>query len=80
MKPVNSASINPKKDHVVLGGGEEAATVTQTAGMLYCANFCWVYFLNTTLNLASSGQFEARLFHLIYEDEFAYFKVCFVDR
>jgi len=54
MKPVNSASINPKKDHVVLGGGEEAATVTQTA--------------------ASSGQFEARLFHLIYEDEFAYFK------
>jgi len=53
-RPVNSAAISPKRDHIVLGGGEEAMGVTQTA--------------------ASSGQFEAKLYHMIYEDEFAKFK------
>jgi len=53
-RPVNSAAISPCKDHIVLGGGEEARSVTQTA--------------------ASSGQFEAKLYHLVYEEEFARFK------
>merc|ERR1711890_113297 len=30
-RPVNSASISPNKDHVVLGGGQEAASVTTTS-------------------------------------------------
>uniref|UniRef100_A0AC35THK9 Eukaryotic translation initiation factor 3 subunit I n=1 Tax=Rhabditophanes sp. KR3021 TaxID=114890 RepID=A0AC35THK9_9BILA len=53
-KPVNSAAISPTRDHIVLGGGEEAMSVTQTS--------------------ASSGQFEARMYHLVYEQEFAKFK------
>ncbi|CAF0822863.1 unnamed protein product [Rotaria sp. Silwood1] len=50
-RPVNSAAISPIKDHVVLGGGQEAIEVTQTA--------------------VQSGKFEARFFHLIFEEEFA---------
>lgn len=50
-RPVNSAAISPLKDHVILGGGQEAIEVTQTA--------------------AQSGKFEARFFHLIFEEEFA---------
>ena len=30
-RPVNSASISPKFDHVVLGGGQEAMDVTTTS-------------------------------------------------
>uniref|UniRef100_A0A915EJ21 Serine-threonine kinase receptor-associated protein n=1 Tax=Ditylenchus dipsaci TaxID=166011 RepID=A0A915EJ21_9BILA len=30
-RPVNSAAISPIRDHIVLGGGEEARSVTQTA-------------------------------------------------
>ncbi|CAF4384007.1 unnamed protein product [Rotaria magnacalcarata] len=50
-RPVNSAAMSPIKDHVVLGGGQEAIEVTQTA--------------------ATTGKFEARFFHLIFEEEFA---------
>jgi len=50
-RPVNSAAISPIRDHVVLGGGEEAMTVTQTG--------------------SQQGQFESKLYHLIFEDEFA---------
>uniref|UniRef100_A0A0N4Z289 Eukaryotic translation initiation factor 3 subunit I n=1 Tax=Parastrongyloides trichosuri TaxID=131310 RepID=A0A0N4Z289_PARTI len=53
-RPVNSAAISPTRDHIILGGGEEAMNVTQTS--------------------TSSGQFEARIYHLIYEQEFAKFK------
>ena len=53
-RPVNSASISPSRDHIILGGGEEAMTVTQTA--------------------TSQGAFEAKLYHLIFEDEFARIK------
>ncbi|CAG2183412.1 unnamed protein product, partial [Oppiella nova] len=49
-RPVNSAAISPIRDHVVLGGGQEAMEVTTTA--------------------ARSGKFEARFFHLIFEEEF----------
>jgi len=31
--PLNSASITPKKDFVILGGGQDAMGVTQTDGM-----------------------------------------------
>jgi len=31
-RPVNSATISPLKDHVILGGGEDAMTVTQSSG------------------------------------------------
>merc|ERR1719273_221403 len=50
-RPVNSASISPNKDHVVLGGGQEAMDVTTT---------------NTKI-----GKFDARFFHLVFEEEFA---------
>jgi translation initiation factor 3 subunit I len=30
--PLNSASITPKKDFVILGGGQDAMGVTQTDG------------------------------------------------
>uniref|UniRef100_A0AC34FED5 Eukaryotic translation initiation factor 3 subunit I n=1 Tax=Panagrolaimus sp. ES5 TaxID=591445 RepID=A0AC34FED5_9BILA len=53
-RPVNSAAISPTRDHIVLGGGEEAMSVTQTSG--------------------ASGQFEAKLYHLVFEEEFARFK------
>lgn len=53
-RPVNSAAISPTRDHIVLGGGEEAMTVTQTA--------------------VTSGHFEAKLYHMIFEEEFARFK------
>ena len=48
-KPVNSAAISPIKDHIVLGGGQEAVDAA-------------VY--------SRSGKFEARFFHLIFEEEF----------
>jgi translation initiation factor 3 subunit I len=51
---VNSAAISPTHDYIVLGGGEEAMSVTQT--------------------VAASGQFEAKLYHMVYENEFAFFK------
>lgn len=50
-RPVNSASVSPLRRHVLLGGGQEAMQVTQTA--------------------TESGKFEARLFHMIFEEEFA---------
>ena len=50
-RPVNSAAISPKRDHVVLGGGQEAMSVTTTD--------------------IRQGQFQARFFHMIFEEEFA---------
>nr|XP_002122597.1 eukaryotic translation initiation factor 3 subunit I-like [Ciona intestinalis] len=49
-RPVNSAAISPIRDHVVLGGGQEAMDVT-------------------TSNL-KEGKFDARFFHLVFEEEF----------
>lgn len=37
--PLNSASITPKKDFVILGGGQDAMGVTQTDGMHYQPHF-----------------------------------------
>uniref|UniRef100_A0A0K0DB19 Serine-threonine kinase receptor-associated protein n=1 Tax=Angiostrongylus cantonensis TaxID=6313 RepID=A0A0K0DB19_ANGCA len=53
-RPVNSACISPIRDHVCLGGGEDAMQVTQTA--------------------VSAGHFEAKLYHMVFEEEFARFK------
>lgn len=50
-RPVNSASISPKFDHVVVGGGQEAIEVTTTSTRV--------------------GKFDARFFHLVFEEEFA---------
>jgi len=50
-RPVNSAAISPIREHVALGGGQEAMSVTTTD--------------------ARHGQFQARFFHLIFEEEFA---------
>lgn len=50
-RPVNSAAISPIRDHVVLGGGQEAMDVTTTS--------------------ARVGKFDARFFHLVFEEEFA---------
>ncbi|KAI1331802.1 eukaryotic translation initiation factor 3 subunit I [Xylariaceae sp. FL0255] len=47
--PLNSASITPKKDYVILGGGQAAMDVTTTS--------------------ARQGKFEARFYHLVFEDE-----------
>jgi translation initiation factor 3 subunit I len=53
-RPVNSACISPKYDHVVLGGGQEAMDVTTTSTRI--------------------GKFDARFFHLIFEEEFGRIK------
>jgi len=53
-RPVNSAAISPIREHIVLGGGEEAMSVTQTG--------------------AQQGQFESKLYHMIFEEEFARLK------
>jgi translation initiation factor 3 subunit I len=50
-RPVNSAGISPIKDHIIMGGGQEAQDVTTTAGKV--------------------GKFEAKVYHMIYEEEFA---------
>jgi len=49
-RPVNSASISPLFDHVVLGGGQEAMDVTTSSTRI--------------------GKFDARFFHLVFEEEF----------
>jgi len=49
-RPVNSAAISANKDHVVLGGGQEAMEVTTTSTRI--------------------GKFDARFFHLVFEEEF----------
>lgn len=48
-RPVNSASISPLRNEVVIAGGQEALHVTTTS--------------------SRAGQFEARFFHQIYENE-----------
>jgi len=53
-KPVNSGSISPVMDHVLLGGGQKAEGVTQSS--------------------TKSGQFQARFFHMIFEEELATMK------
>merc|ERR1719356_330595 len=50
-RPVNSAAISPNKDHVVLGGGQEAMDVTTSSTRI--------------------GKFDARFFHMVFEEEFA---------
>ncbi|KAG8184438.1 hypothetical protein JTE90_026356 [Oedothorax gibbosus] len=50
-RPVNSAAISPIRDHVVVGGGQEAMDVTTTSSRV--------------------GKFDARFFHLVFEEEFA---------
>jgi len=49
-RPVNSAAISPIHDHVVLGGGQEAMSVTTTSTRI--------------------GKFDARFFHMVFEEEF----------
>ncbi|PAV87411.1 hypothetical protein WR25_14216 [Diploscapter pachys] len=53
-RPVNSACASPIRDHICLGGGEDAMQVTQTS--------------------VSAGHFEAKLYHMVFEEEFARFK------
>lgn len=49
-RPVNSAAISPIRDHIVLGGGQDAMEVTTTS--------------------SRQGKFEARFYHLVFEEEF----------
>lgn len=53
-RPVNSAALSPTRDHVVLGGGQEAMEVTTTSTKI--------------------GKFDARFYHLLFEEEFARIK------
>ncbi|KAJ3414594.1 Eukaryotic translation initiation factor 3 subunit I [Chytridiales sp. JEL 0842] len=48
-RPVNSAAMSPIRPHVVLGGGQDAMSVTTTT--------------------AKGNKFEARFFHLVFEEE-----------
>lgn len=48
-RPVNSAAISPLKEHVLVGGGQEAMSVTTTAGKV--------------------GKFDARFYHMVFEEE-----------
>jgi len=49
-RPVNSAAISPIREHVVLGGGQDAMDVTTTSTRI--------------------GKFDARFFHMVFEEEF----------
>ena len=61
--------MSPIKDHVVLGGGQEAIEVSQIYSYVeYIRRF---YSLKVTQTAATTGKFEARFFHLIFEEEFA---------
>lgn len=53
-RPINSAALSPTRDHVLVGGGQEAHEVTTTS--------------------AGQGKFDARLFHMIYQEEFGRIK------
>jgi len=53
-RPINSAAVSPIRDHVVLGGGQEAMDVTTTSTRI--------------------GKFDARFFHLVFEEEFGRIK------
>ncbi|RKP02297.1 hypothetical protein CXG81DRAFT_29547 [Caulochytrium protostelioides] len=53
-RPVNSASPSPIRNHLVIGGGQDAMGVTTTS--------------------ARQGKFEARIFHLVFEEEIARIK------
>jgi len=46
---VNAAAISPTRDHVVIGGGQEA--------------------MEAALTHAKSGKFDARFYHMIFEEE-----------
>lgn len=50
-RPVNSAAISPTRDHIVLGGGQDAMDVTTTS--------------------TKANKFDARFFHLVFQEEFA---------
>merc|ERR1711879_894247 len=50
-RPVNSASLSPLYDHVVLGGGQDAMDVTTSSTKV--------------------GKFEAKFYHMVFEEEFA---------
>ncbi len=67
-RPVNSASISPLKDHIVLGGGQEAMEVNMIS-----FDFRDMFFMKNqvTQTASQTGKFEARFFHLIFEEEFA---------
>ncbi|XP_064605657.1 eukaryotic translation initiation factor 3 subunit I-like [Liolophura sinensis] len=49
-RPVNSAAVSPIRDHVVVGGGQEAMDVTTTSTRI--------------------GKFDAKFYHLVFEEEF----------
>ncbi len=65
-RPVNSAAISPIKDHVILGGGQEAIEVFD-----YLFVFLLKIRIQVTQTSVQTGKFEARFFHLIFEEEFA---------
>lgn len=48
-RPCNAAAISPIRPHIMLGGGQDAMSVTTTS--------------------ARQGKFEARFYHLVFEDE-----------
>ena len=54
-RPVNSAAVSPIREHVVLGGGQDAMDVTTTSTKI--------------------GKFDARFFHMVFEEEFGRVKV-----
>ncbi|KAJ3197620.1 Eukaryotic translation initiation factor 3 subunit I [Irineochytrium annulatum] len=53
-RPVNSAALSPIRPHIVLGGGQDAMSVTTTT--------------------TKGNKFEARFFHLVFEDEISRIK------
>lgn len=66
---MNSAAISPLKDHVILGGGQEAIEVLMI--FLKLKVLISYVFFKVTQTAVQTGKFEARFFHLIFEEEFA---------
>ena len=86
-RPVNSAAISPNKDHVVLGGGQVknlhlillfGKDKLIKISIMICSNFnnlsqslCFQEAMDVTTTSTKIGKFDARFFHLIFEEEFA---------
>ena len=84
-RPVNSAAISPNKDHVVLGGGQVKNCILyfflvkiSLSIVVIRWNFndlsqslCFQEAMDVTTTSTKIGKFDARFFHLIFEEEFA---------
>jgi len=62
-RPVNSASISPKFDHVVLGGGQ--VKLIENSAWKHESNCYFQEAMDVTTTSTKIGKFDAKFFHLV---------------